>query len=168
MEQFVQKTLPLFLGCAAAVYFGLIRDRGWRVEHFSSRARTAHHAICLTLAVVVACLLIDRFQDEILCPRGHGDPEWRATSAGGGKRGNKIVCHDDGHTADGSFFAGLFAFVGSGALVFASISAVVRSFGPPAPPAPKPPPPPLGSGTPTDRRERRRSRKREQHRGRQD
>jgi hypothetical protein len=174
LELIVFKALPLFLG-AAVVWFGLIRDRSWRVSHFSSRARTAYYASCLTVAAVAACLVIERFQNEILCPSGYGDPEWQATSTGSGKRGNKIVCHANGRTADGSFFPGLFAFLGSGALVFLVTSAVLRRFGPPVPPeslVPRVPrdlrvPPPLGPGALLSRRERRRRRKREQHDQRQ-
>lgn len=174
LELIVFKALPLFLG-GAVVYFGLIRDRSWRVAHYSSRARTAYFASCLALATVAACLVIERFQNEILCPSGYEDPIWQATSAGGGKRGNKIVCHAEGRTTDGSFFPGLFAFLGSGALVFLVTSAVLRRLGPPAPVMPPEPlvprvprePPPLGPGALLSRRERRQRRKREQHRQRQ-
>lgn len=157
LELILRKSLPMFVGCAAAIYFCLIRDRRWRVAHYAERARTTHHLICLTAAAAAACFLVYLLRDAISCPPGYEDPELQHTRGTGGKGGIKIVCHDDGHTKDGSLFAGLFALAGAGVLAFAGTSAVLRGLGPPAPA----PPLPRGTGTPTDKRDRRRRRKRE-------
>ena len=160
----ILKTLLLFLGLAAAVYVCLIRDRGWRAAHFSRRARTAYFAICISIAGGAAGALALELEDEIQCPAGYGEPELRAARLSTGKGGSKVRCHDgEGHTKDGSWFAGLFAVLGMAVLAFAGASAVWRMFGPPTPPAEPTLPVP---GAPTDKRERRRERKREDHRRR--
>lgn len=167
VELVLFRSLPLLVGCAAAVYLCLIRDRRWRVAHYSGRARAVHLAVCLALAAAAACALVYALEGELACPRGYGDPDLTPTRSGS-KGAVKIVCRsEDGHVMDGSLFAPLFALIGVGALVFAGASAALRGFGPPALPAPPPAPAP-GVGVPTDKRDRRRERKRAEHRGRHD
>jgi hypothetical protein len=163
----ILKSLLLFVGCAAAVYLGLVRNRRWRVRHLARRARTAHFVVCLALAGGAAGVTALLLQDEILCPAGYGEPDVQQTRTSSGKGGFKVVCRSgDGHGLDGSLLAGLFALAGVAVIAFAGASAIWRRFGPPAPPEPAPSTLPLLA--PTDRRDRRRERKRAQHRGRND
>jgi hypothetical protein len=155
------KSLLLFVGFAAAIYLGLIRNRRWLVAHFSRRARTAHFAVCLAVAGAAAAATVHQLGDELLCPAGYADPDLDRTRTTSGKTGLKIVCRSaDGHIGNGSVAAGLFALLGVAVLAFAGASAIWRRFGPPAPPAPM-----LAADAPTDKRERRRERKRAQRRG---
>ncbi|HSK00049.1 MAG TPA: hypothetical protein VK932_02365 [Kofleriaceae bacterium] len=161
----IVKSLLVLAGFLAAVYFGLIRSRGWHADHLPRRARRAHFMVCLAAAMVAAAAAVYLLRDELLCPAGYADPDPQHARMSSGKGGIKIVCFSgDGDTADGSVFAGLFALLGVAVLAFAGSSAIWRSFGPPAPP-PAAPSPDL-SGAPSDRRERRRERKRAQHRKR--
>jgi hypothetical protein len=160
----IVKSLLALAGFLAAVYFGLIRHRGWHAGHLPSRARRAHFAICLAAAMVVAGAAVYLLRDELLCPAGHADPDPQHARMSSGKGGIKIACRSAaGHAADGSVIPGLFALLGTAVLAFAGTSAIWRAFGPPAPPPAAPSPDPTGA--PSDRRERRRERKRAQHRG---
>jgi hypothetical protein len=117
--------------------------------------------------MVAACAAVYLLRDELLCPAGHADPDPQHARMSSGKGGIKIVCRSgDGHAADGSVFAGLFALLGVAALAFAGTSAISRSLGPPAPPPAASSPD--GSGAPSDKRARRRERKQAQHRQRDD
>ena len=163
LDLVLRRSLPLFVLCAAAIYFGLIRDRRWRVGHYSKRGRAAHYWICLGFAAAVTCAIVYPLGDEIACPQG-GAAELAHTHSNG-KGGVTIRCRStEGRTTDGSLFALLFALFGVGAFAFTGASAVLRGFGPPAPPPP--PPPSAMVEVPRDRRERRRERKRSQHHGR--
>jgi hypothetical protein len=161
----ITRSLLALAGLLAAVYFGLIRHRGWRAAHLPSRARRAHFMVCIAAAIVAAAAAVYLLRDELLCPAGYADPDPQHARMSSGKGGIKIVCRSGaGHAADGSVFPGLFALLGTAALAFAGASAIWRAFGPPAPPPGAPSPDP--SGGPSDKRERRRERKRAQHRGR--
>ncbi len=167
----IVKSLLVLAGFIAAVYFGLIRHRGWHADHLPRRARRAHFMVCLAAAAIAACAAVYLLQDELLCPAGYADPDPQHARMSSGKGGIKIACRsDDGHTADGSVFPGLFALLGVAVLAFAGTSAIWRALGPPPParpPAPAASSPDL-SGAPTDKRERRRKRKRALHRKRDD
>lgn len=163
----IVKSLLALAGFIAAVYFGLIRNRGWHAGHLPRRARRAHFMVCLAAAAVAAGAAVYLLQDELLCPAGYADPDPAHARMSSGKGGIKIACRSsDGHTADGSVFPGLFALLGVAVLAFAGTSAIWRALGPPPPARPpvRPPAPdpasPDPSGAPTDRRDRRRKRKR--------
>jgi hypothetical protein len=155
------RSLPLFVSCAAVVYLCLIRDRRWRVAHYTKPHRATHLWICVALGIAVACATVYPLADVIACPGDRGVAELAPTRPGG-KSGIRVACRsEDDRVTDGSFFAPLFALLGVGVLVFAGASALLRSFGPPAPPVRPATTPALD--VPQDRRERRRERKRDAH-----
>jgi hypothetical protein len=163
LDLILLRALPLLVGCAAAIYLCLIRDRRWRVAHYAPRGRSAHFWVCFLFAAAVAGTAVFALLDEIACPGDRGTAD--LMSARSGRKGAvRVICRaEDGRSTDGSFFAPIFALLGAGALAFAGASAVLRRFGPPAPPDP-----PLATiAAPRDRREHRRERKQAEHRDRQ-
>lgn len=150
----------LFGALVAIGYVGLVRFRGWHVAHFAPSARRAHFTFCLVLAALVASIVSYLVRDEVLCPAGSTYHDVIGTETQTGKAGIGIEClAGDGTPVRGSVFAGVCAWLGLSILVFASSSAIRRSFGPPAPAAPPAEPAPRYE-PPSDKRDRRRERNR--------
>ena len=153
------RSLLLFAGFVVVVYVGLVRHRGWHVEHYEPHARRAHFLVCVLLALVAASATVYLLRDPIVCPPGTAYSD--LVPAQTRKAGIAVECRaSDGTPVKGSTFSGLFAWLDALVLVFVGTSAVWRRFGPPPPPPAPPEAPRLDP--PTDRRERRRQRKREQ------
>jgi len=143
----------------------LVRFRGWQVAHYPRAARRAHFVVCIGLALVAASATVYQLQDAILCPSGYAtadlvrDPVESQRRGRSRSRGMMLICRDDdGDTADGSIFAGVFAWLALVSWTFIGSSAVWRTFGPKAPPRPAKSPTEPGPGTPTDRKDRRKER----------
>lgn len=153
------KALLFLVGLVAALAV-LFRFRGWHVEHYPRGARRAHFVVCAALAVIAGSAVVYMLQDTILCPSGYANAD-PVRNTENRKGGIKLICRDDdGVTADGSVFSGVFAWLGVFAWTFAGASAVWRGFGPMAPPRPAGPSIEPVLGTPTDRKEARRERNR--------
>lgn len=156
------KALLLLAGVVAAVYVGLVRSRGWHVDHYEPPARRAHFFVCIAVAIVLASATVYLLRDAILCPSGTVYSDVVIVPAQAGKKGVGIEClASSGTPAKGSTFTGVLAWFGMLVVGFAGSSAIWRRFGPPAPPALPSEEPSLEP--PTDKRDKRRERKREQH-----
>ncbi|NVB80281.1 MAG: hypothetical protein HOV81_17945 [Kofleriaceae bacterium] len=154
------KTLLLFGVLVAVAYVVFVRHRGWHVEHYAPHARRAHFTVCLVLAVLVASIVSYLVRDEVLCPAGSTYHDVVSTKTQTGKGGIGIECVGEaGAPVSGSVFAGLCAWLAMSIGVFATVSAIWRRLGPPAPPEP-PAEPAAQLEVPRDKRERRRERNR--------
>lgn len=133
----------LLLQLVVTAIIVLVRFRGWHVSHYPRTARRAHFIVCIGFALVTASVTVYVLQDAILCPSGYTtadlvrDPEMSQRRGRSRSRGMTLICRDgEGETADGSIFAGTFAWLAAFGWAFIGSSAAWRTFGSKAPAKP--------------------------------
>lgn len=148
-------TLLLLAVAIGAVFLAL---RGADIVRGARRTHRGLLIACALASLLGATAAVYLARDPLMCPAGYGAPDAARTRTTSGKGGMKVVCtSSDGVTKDGSIFAGLFAWIAAGALLFGGGLQLLRPAGvqPVAPPAA--PLPPIAP--PTDKKDRRRARK---------